>query len=102
LNVIGAVYWLVDTLLTLCIYGILAWVILGWAISFNIVNGYNPVVRQIDEGLGRLVRPLCRPIQRFLPNLGGIDLSPMIITILLIFLQKFIAGAYLNYLLAHA
>ncbi len=55
---------------------ILITVIMSWLIGFNVINGANPYVRQISYALHRLTEPLLGPIRRFLPDLGGIDISP--------------------------
>ena len=85
-----AIFWLIDTILTLAFWVIIIQVILSWLIMFNVVNLYQPVVRQIWDGLNRLTEPLYRPIRRMLPNLGGIDLAPMIVMIGILFLQRLI------------
>jgi YggT family protein len=67
---------------------LIAAAILSWLVAFNVVNPYNPVVRNIGETLHRLTEPALRPIRNVLPNLGGIDISPIILIIGLIFLEK--------------
>ncbi len=62
--------------------------ICSWLIAFNVINLYNPVVRSIWDGLNAVIDPMLRPIRRFLPSFGGLDLSPLI----LIFLIEFIKG----------
>ncbi len=59
--------------------------------AFNIVNGSNPYVRQFAVLLRRLTEPLLRPIRRFLPDLGGIDISPIILLFALQAVQYFVA-----------
>ncbi len=65
-----------------------AWVVLGILIYFKIVNAYQPLVRKIEYALSRLVEPALRPIRRVLPDLGGIDISPVILILLLDFLKR--------------
>jgi YggT family protein len=67
---------------------ILITVIMSWLIGFNVINGANPYVRQISYALHRLTEPLLGPIRRFLPDLGGIDISPIILIFALLFLEK--------------
>jgi YggT family protein len=67
---------------------ILITVIMSWLIGFNVINGANPYVRQISYALHRLTEPLLGPIRRFLPDLGGIDISPIILIIALLFLER--------------
>jgi len=72
-------------------YVVLAWVILSWLIAFNIVNTRNPVVSAIADFLYRVTEPVLRPIRQLMPNLGGIDISPVILFLIIIFLQHVIA-----------
>lgn len=60
-------------------YLILAQVILSWLINFQVLNLRQPLVAQIWDGLNRLFDPIYTPIRRVLPDLGGIDLSPLVL-----------------------
>ena len=82
------VIWLILNLLNLYFWVILITVIMSWLIGFNVINGANPYVRQISYALHRLTEPLLGPIRRFLPDLGGIDISPIILIFALLFLEK--------------
>lgn len=88
--------WLVDTIITLYIWILIASAILSWLVAFNVVNTRNPIVASIGEFLYRVTEPALRPIRSVLPNLGGIDLSPVVLIILLLFLQRFIFWAYVR------
>jgi YggT family protein len=81
-------FWLILSLLNIYFYVILITVIMSWLIGFNVINGANPYVRQISYALHRLTEPLLGPIRRFLPDLGGIDISPIILIIALLFLER--------------
>jgi len=61
--------------------------ILSWLIAFNVINTSNDIVRSIWIALDRLTEPLYRPIRRVLPDLGALDLSPMVVLLLIIILQ---------------
>ena len=82
------VIWLILNLLNLYFWVILITVIMSWLIGFNVINGANPYVRQISYALHRLTEPLLGPIRRMLPDLGGIDISPIILIFALMFLEK--------------
>jgi len=82
------IIWLILTVLNLYFWVILAMVIMSWLIGFNVINGSNPYVRQISYALHRLTEPLLGPIRRFLPDLGGIDISPIILIFALMFLER--------------
>ncbi len=76
--------------LQLYTYLIVASAILSWLVAFNVVNTRNDVVRSIWTFLDAVTEPALRPIRRILPNLGGIDISPVILILLIIFIQKLI------------
>jgi YggT family protein len=61
--------------------------VLSWLIAFGIVNRHNRVVGMIEDFLWRITEPALRPIRRILPNLGGIDISPVVLILLLYFLD---------------
>ena len=88
--------WLIDTIITLYIWMLIASAILSWLVAFNVVNTRNPVVANIGEFLYRVTEPALRPIRAILPNLGGIDVSPVILIILLLFLQRLIYWLYIQ------
>ena len=76
--------------LQLYTYLIIASAILSWLVAFNVVNTRNDVVRSIWNFLDAVTEPALRPIRRILPKLGGIDISPVILILLIIFIQKLI------------
>ena len=85
-----ALFWLIDTILTLMFWIIIIQVILSWLINFQVINVRQPFVYQIWTGLGKLTEPIYRPIRRILPDLGGIDLAPMIVMIAILFVQRLV------------
>jgi YggT family protein len=84
------VLWLIHTLFTLYIWVLIGQVILSWLVTFKVVNTQNPIVNQIGTVLYRLTEPVLGPIRRMLPSLGGLDISPIIAVIALIFIEKVI------------
>lgn len=88
--------WLVDTIITIYIWLLIASAVLSWLIAFNVVNTRNPIVSSIGEFLYRVTEPLLRPIRNMLPNLGGIDVSPVILIIGLLFLRQLIFWLYIR------
>lgn len=82
------ILWLISQLISLLSMALFAWIILGLLISFNIVNRWHPVVSAIYNALSRLLEPALRPLRRLLPDLGGIDISPILLIILLNFIEK--------------
>ena len=93
---VNPILWLVHTVINIYFWIILAMVIMSWLIAFGIVNRSNPYVRQIGYALDRLTDPLLRPLRRFLPDLGGIDISPIILLIGLQFLGILIDNIFFN------
>ena len=76
---------------------IIAWVILATLISFKVVNAYQPVVQKLMYTLNRLVDPALRPIQKLLPDLGGVDISPVILILLLNFAHNALYTYFYNW-----
>jgi YggT family protein len=83
----------IDYLLTLYIYVLVAWAVLSWLVAFNVVNTRHPVVRAIADFLYRITEPVLRPIRRWLPNFGGIDVSPIVVWLIILFTQWVIIPA---------
>lgn len=87
-------FWLADTLL-----GFYKWVVIAWAVvstltSFGILDARNHLVWQIGDFLARVTEPALRPIRGVLPNLGAIDVSPLILIVLLQFAQMLLAQLF--------
>ncbi len=68
--------------------------IMSWLIAFNVINTHNEVVRSIWIALDRLTQPLYRPIRKVMPDLGALDLSPMVVLLLIIILQTILPGLF--------
>ena len=83
-----ALLQLIDSLLELYKWVIIVQVILSWLIAFNVVNTTNRFVYTIGNTLYRLTEPVMGRVRRMLPDLGGIDISPVIVILLLYFLQN--------------
>ncbi|HIK87850.1 MAG TPA: YggT family protein [Alphaproteobacteria bacterium] len=79
---------LIDSLVTFIIWALILQVIMSWLIAFSIVNTQNKFIWKINYALHKLTNPLLSPIQQILPNLGGIDISPVILIIVLHFARN--------------
>jgi YggT family protein len=79
----------------LFIWVVIASAILSWLVAFNVVNTNNRVVLVIGDTLYRLTEPALRPIRSILPNLGGIDISPVILILLLLFIRDVVLLGWL-------
>jgi YggT family protein len=76
--------------LQIYIWLLVASAILSWLIAFNVVNTRNQVVATVGEFLYRITEPALRPIRNIMPNLGGIDISPIILILLIILIERII------------
>jgi YggT family protein len=85
-----ALFNLIATVITLYIYVLVASAILSWLVAFNVLNTSNRFVYMVGDFLYRITEPALRPIRRFLPDLGGIDISPIILLLILFFLRQFL------------
>ena len=84
----GPLLLLIDKVLEIYSYIIIAAAIMSWLVAFGVINTYNRAVAQIGEVLYRLTEPALRPIRRLLPDLGGIDISPIILLLLLWLIER--------------
>jgi YggT family protein len=67
-------------------------IIMSWLINFNIINTRNQLVDSIWRIVNQITDPILRPIRRFVPPVGGLDLSPIIVFVIIFFLQNWIAS----------
>ncbi|HXE85762.1 MAG TPA: YggT family protein [Hyphomicrobiaceae bacterium] len=77
----------INLIINLYIWIIIASAIMSWLIAFNVINPYNQFVRSLWMGLNALTEPALRPIRRFLPELSGVDISPMVLILICWFIQ---------------
>jgi YggT family protein len=81
----------IQIVLELYVYLLIASAILSWLIAFNVVNTRNQFVAAVAEFLYRITEPLLAPIRSVMPNLGGLDISPIILILIIYFIQRVIA-----------
>lgn len=74
---------LVDIILNIYTWLLIAWVVMSWLISFDVINTRNRLVYVVSDFLYRITEPVLRPIRRFVPDIGGIDISPVILLLLI-------------------
>ena len=79
-----------NAVVELYIWCLIVWVILSWLVAFNVVNTRNRFVSVVGDFLDRITEPVLRPIRRVLPNLGGIDISPILLILLIYFVRDFV------------
>lgn len=79
---------LIDIVIELYMWCLIISAILSWLVAFNVVNTQNRIVHTVGDFLYRITEPALAPIRRFLPNLGGIDISPIVLILLLWFVRR--------------
>ena len=84
----NSLLFLLSAVIELYIWVVLIQVILSWLVAFNVINMRNQFVYTLGNMLYRLTEPAVHPIRRFIPNLGGIDISPVILILLLYFVRS--------------
>ena len=82
-----ALFLVIDIALQIYIYLLVAAAVLSWLIAFNVVNMRNQFVATLADFLYRVTEPALRPIRNRIPNLGGIDISPVILILIIVFLR---------------
>jgi YggT family protein len=85
-----AILDIVLLVLQLYIWLLIAAAVLSWLIAFNVVNTRNQVVAMLGDFLYRITEPVLRPIRQMMPNLGGLDVSPVILILLILLIENVI------------
>ena len=84
-----SVMMLIDRVVDIYVWVIILSAVLSWLVAFDIINMRNRFVYLVGDALNRITEPVYRPIRRFLPDMGGLDLSPLIVILGLWFLRNF-------------
>ena len=92
-----AVFYVIDLALVLYIWVLIAAVAFSWLVALNMVNPRNQAIAMIGEFLDRITEPALRPIRNAVPKLGGIDISPVILFLIIMFIRYVIALYILPY-----
>lgn len=90
MNTVVGLVGIIQMLLTIAIWALVIQAVLSWLIAFNVINTYNDFVRTVAMTLDRLTEPLLRPIRRFVPPMGGVDLSSLVLILILIGLRDYL------------
>jgi YggT family protein len=91
-----ALFGIIDMILQILVWVIIAQVIISWLVAFNVINTSSNFVRMVLDVLDRLTAPLYRPIRKILPDFGGIDFSPIVLILAIQILRKLNAGLALE------
>ena len=92
-----AVFYVIDLALVLYIWVLIAAVVFSWLVALNVVDTRNQAIAMIGEFLVRVTEPGLRPIRNAVPKLGGIDISPVILFLIIMFIRYVIALYILPY-----
>lgn len=90
----SALYWLINTILNLFMWALIISAVMSWLVAFGILNMHNKVVYQISDFFHRITEPVLTPIRRVLPNLGGVDVSPLVLILLIVFARRLLADVF--------
>ncbi len=88
IELLRALFGIISILLQAATWIIIIQAILSWLVAFNIINLSNDFVRTVLMALDRITEPLYRPIRRIMPDLGALDLSPMVVLLIIMILQQ--------------
>jgi YggT family protein len=91
-----ALFGIIDMILQILVWVIIAQVIISWLVAFNVINTSSNFVRMVLDVLDRLTAPLYRPIRKILPDFGGIDFSPIVLILAIQILRKLNEGLALE------
>ncbi len=86
----NALVLLIDTVINIYTWAVIVHVVLSWLVAFRVVNTQNRFVYMVGDFLYRITEPALRPIRKILPNLGGIDIAPIVLLLLLFFLRNLV------------
>ena len=76
-------FFIADNLLNLLVLAIIISAVMSWLVAFDVINLRNPMVYTVSRFLDAVTRPLLRPVQRVIPALGGVDISPIIVLLVI-------------------
>tara|TARA_R110000868_G_scaffold26487_9_gene101865 strand:- start:1079 stop:1381 length:303 start_codon:yes stop_codon:yes gene_type:complete len=86
----------IDIALNLYVWAIIISVVLSWLVAFNVINTYNQFVSMVMSSLGQIVEPALRRIRQVLPIFGGLDLSPIVLILAIMFIQMVVQRLIFN------
>ena len=88
-----AVIMLIDQIINIYIWTLLIYIGVGWLVAFRIINPWQPVVRMITDVLARIHEPLLGQVRRFLPDLGTVDISPIVLFLAAQFIRNLLISS---------
>jgi YggT family protein len=94
--IINFIFFIVGALIGLLIWAIIISAVLSWLVAFNVINLRNPFVYNVTRFLDAVTAPVLRPFRRFIPSLGGVDISPIIAILVLTGIERYLLPAAQN------
>ncbi|WP_337997779.1 YggT family protein [Oleispirillum naphthae] len=96
--ILGPLITVIQMALNLYVWLIIIQAVMSWLIAFGVINTRNRFVYLVGDFLYRITEPLLRPIRNFLPDLGGLDLSPVVLLLAIVFIQNVLARIAMRYI----
>lgn len=94
--IINPLFEIIDIVIYIYIRILLVAVVMSWLVQFNVINTRNRFVYMVMDALHRLTDPVLRPIRRILPDMGGLDISPVVLMLILYFIQRVLGELYIS------
>jgi len=98
-DILKFVFFIADALLGLLWWAIIISAVLSWLVAFDIINLRNRAVYQISTFLDRVTGPVLRPFQRIIPPLGGVDISPIVVLLIITGVRVYLLPGLLRFLI---
>ena len=99
ISLIGFVFYIVNAILGLLVFALIASAILSWLVAFDVINLRNQFVYNVARFLDAVTRPVLAPFQKIMPNLGGVDISPVLAILVISGIQRYLLPAAGNALI---
>ena len=94
--IIGFVFYIADALLGILVWVIILNAVVSWLVAFGVVNNRNQIVNTVGRALEALVEPALKRIRRFVPMMGNVDISPVILFLVILLIQLVIGRVITN------
>lgn len=93
ISLIGFVFYILNALLGLLVFALIASAIMSWLVAFDVINLRNQFVYNVARFLDAVTRPVLAPFQKIMPNLGGVDISPILAILVISGVQRYLLPA---------
>lgn len=96
--VLGPLIMVIQIALNILVWMVIVQAVMSWLVAFGVINTRNRFVYLVGDFLYRITEPLLRPIRSVLPDLGGIDLSPVVLLLAVVFIQNVLGRIAIRYI----